>query len=107
MPLRRKAAWVVLVTVACAAPAAHAGSSNSLMDVSPDGTRLLVANADNGSVSVVDTAARKVLHEVSVGDKPEGVTWIGPGPLAAVTVYNDDRVVFLDTAAGKVIHRLP
>jgi YVTN family beta-propeller protein len=76
------------------------------MDVSPDGARLLVANADNGTVSVVDTAARKVLHEVAVGEKPEGVAWIGDGPLAAVTVYREDQVVFLDTAAGKVVGQL-
>jgi YVTN family beta-propeller protein len=85
---------------------ASAGSSNSLMDVSPDGTRLLVANADNGTVSVVDLKARKVLHEIAVGDKPEGVAWLGRGSLAAVSVYREDRVVFLDTAKGKVAHRL-
>jgi YVTN family beta-propeller protein len=84
----------------------RAGSSNSLMDVSPDGSRLLVANADNGTLSVLDTLARKVLHEIPVGDKPEGVTWIGSGPLAAVTVYHDNQVVFLDTALGKVVHKL-
>ncbi len=85
---------------------ARAGSSNSLMDLSPDGTRLLVANADNGTVSVVDTEKRKVLHEIKVGDKLEGVTWIGDGPLAAVTVYREDLVVFLDTAEGKVVQKL-
>jgi YVTN family beta-propeller protein len=85
---------------------ARAGSSNSLMDLTPDGSRLLVANADNGTVTVVDTRLRKALHEVKVGDKPEGVTFIGAGPLAAVTVYRDDRVLFVDTEAGKVVHTL-
>jgi YVTN family beta-propeller protein len=84
----------------------HAGSSNSLMDVHPDGSRLLVANADNGTVTVVDLKTRKAVHEIKVGDKPEGVTWIGTSALAAVTVYRDDRVVFLDTSSGKVLHRL-
>src|SRR5919199_1763198 len=98
----------LIVCAALALPAvARAGSSNSLMDVSPDGSRLLVANPDNGTVSVVDTRARKVLHEVPVGDKPEGVTWVGAGPLAAVAVYHDDQGVFVDTAAGRVVHRLP
>src|SRR5262249_55886362 len=87
-------------------PAARAGTSNSLMDVSPDGSRLLVTNSDNGTVSVVDTEARKVLREIKVGDKPEGVTWIGKGPLAAVTVYREDRVVFFDTKTGKVVKKL-
>src|SRR5215472_16441281 len=97
----------LLLAALCWTAAARAGSSNSLMDVSPDGTRLLVVNSDNGSVSVVDTRSRKVLHEVKVGDKPEGVTWIGKGPLAAVTVYREDRVVFLDADKGQVVARLP
>ena len=84
----------------------HAGRSNSLMDVSPDGARLLVVNADNGTVSVVDTKERKLLREIRVGEKPEGVTWIGKGPLAAVTVYKEDLVVFLDADSGKVVHKL-
>lgn len=93
-------AWVGWMSVACA------GSSNSLMDVSPDGNRLLVANADNGTVTVVDTKGQKKLHEIVVGDKPEGVTWIGEGPLAAVTVYREDRVVFIDADKGQVVDSL-
>jgi YVTN family beta-propeller protein len=85
---------------------ACAGSSNSLMDVTPDGKRLLVANSDNGSVTVVDTATNKAVREIAVGDKPEGVTWLGDGPLAAVTVYREDRVCFLDADKGTVLTRL-
>src|SRR5947209_1997403 len=87
-------------------PALFAGSSNSLLDVSADGTRLIVANPDNGTVTVIDTAARKALREIKVGDKPEGVTWIGTGLLAAVAVYHEDQVVFIDTASGKVVKKL-
>jgi YVTN family beta-propeller protein len=76
------------------------------MDVSSDGTRLLVANPDNGTVTVVDTVARKVLREIPVGEKPEGVTWIGTGPFAAATVYREDTVVFFDSADGRVLTRL-
>jgi YVTN family beta-propeller protein len=86
---------------------ASAGTSNSLLDLSPDGSQLLATNADNGTVSVIDTTARRVLHEIPVGDKPEGITWIGNGPFAAVTVYREDKVVFLDTAAGKIVATLP
>ena len=57
-------------------------------------------------MTVIDVAGRKKLHEIAVGDKPEGVTWIGQGPLAAVTLYRDDAVVFVDTAAGKVVEHL-
>ncbi len=106
MPLRPAGCWLVLATVCCCGPAVWAGSSNSLMDVSPDGTRLLVANPDNGTVTVVDTAAHKALREIQVGEKPEGVTWIGNGPLAAVTVYRDDQVVFFDAHAGQIVKKL-
>jgi YVTN family beta-propeller protein len=77
------------------------------MDISPDGSRLLVTNSDNGTVTVLDAAGRKVLHEIPVGDKPEGVTWIGKGPLAAAAVYRENRVVFFDAKSGKVVKTLP
>jgi YVTN family beta-propeller protein len=98
--------WALAVLLLLAPASLRAGSSNSLMDVHPDGSRLLVVNADNGTVSVIDLKERKVLHEIPVGDKPEGATWIGTSALAAVTVYRDDRVVFLDTASGKVLQKL-
>jgi YVTN family beta-propeller protein len=85
--------------------AAHAGSSSSLLDLSPDGTKLLVANTDTGSVSVVDLKTRQKLSETPVGDHPEGVAWAGS--IALVTVYGDDVVKFVDTATGKVEFTLP
>jgi YVTN family beta-propeller protein len=100
-----RVAFLVVATLVLAAPV-RANTSNSLLDVSPDGSRLLVANSDNGTVTVVDTTKRTKLHEIKVGDKPEGVTWVGGGPLAVVTVYREDTLVFLDAAAGKVVHRL-
>ena len=86
---------------------AAAGSSNSLLDVSPDGALLLVVNSDNNSVTVVDVKERKALREILVGDKPEGVTWIGKGSLAAVTVFREDVVVFFDALTGKIVHKTP
>lgn len=83
-----------------------AGTSNSLLDVSPDSSKLLVTNADNGTVTVVDAVTHKVLREIKVGEKPEGVTWIGNGPLAAVTVYREDLVVFIDADQGTVVKKL-
>jgi YVTN family beta-propeller protein len=79
-----------------------AGPSNSLLDVTPNGTRLLVANSDNGTVTVIDLKERKALREIPVGDHPEGVAWVGDGPVALVSVYRDDRLAFVDTATGKV-----
>jgi YVTN family beta-propeller protein len=97
----------LLGTLLYALPSATlAGTSNSLLDVSPDGKLLLVANSDNGTVTVVDTVARKALREIKVGDKPEGVTWVGNGPLAVVTVYRDDAIVFFDASTGKIVKKL-
>jgi YVTN family beta-propeller protein len=76
------------------------------MDVSADGIRLLVANPDNGTVTVVDTVSRKVLREIPVGEKPEGVTWIGAGPLAAATVYHEDTIVFFNADDGRIVKKL-
>jgi YVTN family beta-propeller protein len=83
-----------------------AGSNNSLMDITPDGKTMLVANPDNGTVTVIDLGKFEKVREIAVGDKPEGVTWIGNGPTAAVTVYREDKVVFVDTNVGAVVHSL-
>jgi YVTN family beta-propeller protein len=104
--MRLRTAAIALLAAACAVPGARANTSNSLMDVSPDGALMLVANPDSGTVTVIDTAARKKVHEIPVGEKPEGVTWVGAGPLAAVAVYHEDRVVFLDAREGRVVNRL-
>jgi YVTN family beta-propeller protein len=100
------ACWA-LVLLAVAPLPARAGRSNSLLDVSPDGTRLLVANPDNGTVTVVDLASRRVIREIAVGEKPEGVTWVGSGPLGAATVYHEDAIAFFDTSDGRIVGRLP
>src|SRR5262249_24555185 len=42
----------------------------------------------------------------AVGDKPEAVTWVGDGPLAAAALYDGGQVVFLDTEQGKVLDKV-
>jgi YVTN family beta-propeller protein len=93
---RRLAAFVF----ALVASAAFAGSSNSLMDVHPDGTRLAVANTDAGTITVVDLKARKKLAEFPCGDHPEGVSWAGKSDTLLATVWGDDRVMFYDATKG-------
>lgn len=102
----KHAALFVLFTLLVPLSVARAGTSNSLLDLSPDGKRLLVANADNGTITVVDTESRKALREIAVGDKPECVAWIGSGPLAVAAVYREDTLVFLNTDDGKVVKKL-
>jgi DNA-binding beta-propeller fold protein YncE/cytochrome c553 len=78
-----------------------AGSSNSLMDISSDGRYLACSNRDSGTVTVVDLTAGKKLHEVRVGSKPEGVSFLGSGHTLAVAAYADDKVVFVNAASGE------
>ena len=85
---------------------AHAGLTNSLMDVSPDGRWLLAINNDNGTVTLIDVQKRVAVREIAVGAKPEGVTWIGQGPRAAVTLYRDGMVVFFNAETGAVGKKL-
>ncbi len=106
MSLRLSARLIAAALFFCPLCPVDAGSSNSLLDITPDGQRLLVANADNGSVTVIDALTNKALGEIAVGDKPEGVAWIGNGPLAVVTVYNEDIVAFVDTNRGRVVEKL-
>ncbi|MDA1161055.1 MAG: beta-propeller fold lactonase family protein, partial [Planctomycetota bacterium] len=80
---------------------ASAGTSNSLMDISSDGSLLACSNRDSGTVTFVDLAKNKVLREVEVGHHPEGVSFIGQSHEIAVAVYDDDSVVFVDGDSGK------
>ena len=92
--------------VISAGPAALGGSSNSLMDVSPDGARLLVANPDNGTVTVVDLGRQMALREIRIGDKAEAVSWVGNGPEAIAVSYTEDLLVFFNAEDGKTLARL-
>jgi DNA-binding beta-propeller fold protein YncE len=78
-----------------------AGQSNSLMDISADGELLACSNRDSGTVTIVDLSRHEVLREVAVGNKPEGVTFLGPTHSLAVAVYGEDKVVLLDGDSGK------
>ncbi len=68
--------------------------------VSPDGTRVYVANTANGSLSVIDAAARTVLAEVAVGIEPVAVAVRPDGSEVWVANHVSDSVSVVDTAAG-------
>jgi YVTN family beta-propeller protein len=103
----RLPACLILGVLALSMPARlNAGTSNSLLDISPDGKRFLAVNVDNGSVTLVDATTKQAVREIVVGERPECVTWIGNGPLAAVTIYNEHRVVIFDTDSGKLVKRI-
>jgi YVTN family beta-propeller protein len=86
--------------------AAARGNSNSLLSLSPDGRWLLAANADNNTISVVDTSELKLVREIPVGRRPESVAVIGSSPRAIVTLYNEDQVAVINFETGTVLSRI-
>ena len=107
MPSHCRSRWILaslaLIAVATLnAMPAVGGVSNSLMDISTDGRLLACSNRDSGSVTIVDLDTNKKLYETKVGEKPEGVSFLGRSHRLAVAVYAEDRVVLLDGDTGKV-----
>jgi YVTN family beta-propeller protein len=99
-----EALGILLLMLAGVVPA-WAGSSSSLLDFSSDGKLLACSNRDSGTVTIVDPQTSTKLAEISVGHKPEGVTFLGQTHQLAVAIYADDQVVFVDADQGKIVGR--
>lgn len=93
----------LLASVFCCPVFAVAGSSSSLMDISTDGRLLACTNRDSGTLTIVDLQSHKKLREISLGEKPEGVTFLGTTHKLAAAVYAEDKVVFIDADSGQRI----
>jgi DNA-binding beta-propeller fold protein YncE len=82
--------------------------------ISPSGSRLVVANLENDSVSVVDLVKRQVASEVVLipgngqvgGEFPYWVTLVGE-TTAYVSCQRDREVDRIDLAEGRVTRRIP
>lgn len=70
--------------------------------LSTDGTRLLTANQTSGTVSLVDTAAGKVLDEVPTGEKPAGVAISKDGRRGVVTHWFGYDLALLDITTDRL-----
>jgi YVTN family beta-propeller protein len=103
--MRTTLIWFAFCYSSCAITA-RAGDSNSLLDISRDGTLLACANRDSGTVSVVELATNVKRAEIAVGQHPEGVSFVGGSHQVAVAVYDDDRVVLLDADSGAITRRI-
>ncbi len=71
--------------------------------VSPDGTRVYVANYNSNNISVIDTAANNVTATVDVGSHPGGVAVSPDGTRVYVANEFNHSVSVIDTAANNVI----
>lgn len=82
------------------------GRGSEGFDVSPDGTQAWVANAGDGTISIVDLAAKKVTDTLAANVPHANRLKITPdGKLALVSAGPD--LVILDAATHLVIKRLP
>jgi YVTN family beta-propeller protein len=80
-----------------------AGSDPEQFAVSPDGTKLYIANEDAGSISVLDTANGKIENSISVAEEPEGVVFSPDGKFVYATCETAGDVFVIDTAQNKSV----
>ena len=74
------------------------GSSPHGLDLTPDGSKLYVANTGAGTVSVIDTATNTVTATVTVGANPLAVHVLRNGATAFVANNADGTVTPIDVA---------
>jgi YVTN family beta-propeller protein len=76
--------------------------------LSADGSRLLTANHTAGTVSLVETTARKVLAEIPTGDRPMGVAISPDGKRGAVSHWYgyDLAILSIGPDSMKVVGRV-
>lgn len=86
---------------------AQAGTSNSLMDISADGTTMACANRDANIVTILDLKTNKPLREIPVGLHPEGVSFVGSSHDVAIAVYGEDVIQIVSADTGETVRKIP
>lgn len=84
------------------------GRGSEGFDVAPDGKEIWVANATDGTVSIVDVASKKVTATLAadVGGANR-LKFTPDGARALVTTLSGPDLVVLDTATHKTVKRIP
>jgi YVTN family beta-propeller protein len=84
------------------------GSRDEGFDVSPDGKEAWVANAGDGTISVVDLDAKKVTATLDVNVKSANrLKFTSDGKRVLVSLLGGPDLVVLDAATHEVVKRLP
>ena len=78
------------------------GSDPYGVAVTPDRTKVYVANQGSDTVSVIDTATNTVISTVDVGNYPKGVAVNPDGTKVYVTNYYSNTVSVIDTSTNTV-----
>ncbi len=77
-------------------------------DVSPDGREIWVANAGDGTVSIIDVASKQVTQTLAadVGGANR-LKFTPDGKLALISSLRGSDVTVIDTATRKTVKRIP
>ena len=83
------------------------GRSTEGFDVTPDGQELWAANAENGTVAIIDLSAKKVTNTLHANVRGANRLKFTPdGKLAFISSLGDSGIAILDTANHKEVKRL-
>jgi len=83
------------------------GKNPEAIDLSPDGLELWIGNGGDGTVSIIDTAAKKVVATINVGAKRINRLKFTPdGKTVLVSDMGSGDVIAIDAKSRKEIHRL-
>jgi YVTN family beta-propeller protein len=84
------------------------GNGSEGFDISPDQRELWVANAQDGTISVIDIAAKKVVETIQANVRGANRLKFTPdGKRVLVSTLGGPDLVVLDTAARQQIKRVP
>jgi YVTN family beta-propeller protein len=77
------------------------------IDLSPDGKEVWAANSGDGTVSIIDTASKKVTQTVNVGTKHSNRLKFTPdGKRVLISDLGSGDLVVMDTASRKEVKRM-
>jgi len=84
------------------------GNGSEGFDVSPDGKEIWVANAGDGTVSIIDTASKQVTQTLAadVGGANR-LKFTPDGKVALISSLRSSDVTVIDTATHKTVKRIP
>jgi len=84
------------------------GKGSEGFDVSPDGKEIWVANAGDGTVSIIDVASKQVTQTLAADvTGANRLKFTTDGKLALISALRSPDVTVIDTATRKTIKRIP
>jgi YVTN family beta-propeller protein len=83
------------------------GSGSEGFDVSPDGKEIWVANAGDGTVSIIDTGSKQVRRTLVADiNTANRLKFTPDGKLALISALRGSNVTVIDTATGKTVQKI-